>query len=87
MEIVTRKPNDAEKRLAQDWTIWTKEVSEFPWHYDEKETCYILEGQANVIDTEGNSIVFGPGDWVEFPKGVNCTWKINSPIKKRYFFG
>ncbi len=38
MEIVTRKPSDAEKRLAQDWAIWTKEVSEFPWHYDEKGT-------------------------------------------------
>jgi uncharacterized cupin superfamily protein len=27
-----------------NWPIWTKEVSEFPWSYDEQETCYFLEG-------------------------------------------
>lgn len=31
--------NPSEDRLAElgvrDWPIWTKEASEFPWHYDE----------------------------------------------------
>ncbi|MGL5794873.1 MAG: cupin domain-containing protein, partial [Waterburya sp.] len=27
-----------------NWSIWEKEVSEFPWTYDEAETCYFLEG-------------------------------------------
>ena len=82
-----KKPTDTDREKAQSWSTWTKEVSEFPWYYDERETCLILEGQATVIDSEGNSITFGPGDWVEFEKGVSCTWKIASSIKKRYIFG
>ena len=26
---------------VKTWPIWEKEVSEFPWHYDEMETCYL----------------------------------------------
>lgn len=31
-----------------------KEVSEFPWHYDDEETCYILEGDS-VMTPGGDS--------------------------------
>ena len=27
------------------WPIWEKEVSEFPWQYEGKETCYVLNGK------------------------------------------
>ena len=87
MNMKVKRPSDAEKAKAQSWPIWTKEASEFPWHYDERETCHILEGEATVVDSNGTSISFGPGDWVEFEKGVSCTWRITVPIKKRYFFG
>ena len=30
---------------VRSWGTWTKEVSEFPWTYDEPETCYFLEGE------------------------------------------
>lgn len=82
-----RKPTESEIKIAENWDIWDKQPSEFEWHYDEKETCYILLGEAMVTDTKGNTIHFGPGDWVEFPKGLHCTWKISKAIKKRYFFG
>lgn len=87
MKMKIRMPSENEKAKAQNWPIWTKEVSVFPWHYEERETCFILEGQATVIDTEGNSISFGPGNWVEFEEGVSCTWTINAQIRKHYYFG
>ncbi|PIU19338.1 MAG: cupin, partial [Elusimicrobia bacterium CG08_land_8_20_14_0_20_59_10] len=45
MKIEIRKPTENERKAASSWPIWTKEVSSFPWHYDEKETCLILDGE------------------------------------------
>jgi len=76
------------KELGLDaWPIWEKEISRFPWSYDEKEVCYILEGKAKVKTEDGEVVEFGPGDKVSFPKGLSCTWDITSPIKKHYKFG
>jgi len=85
--MLVRKPTSKEIEIAAAWDTWSKEPSEFPWSYDEKETCYILEGTATVTDKNGNTISFGPGDWVEFETGLNCTWKILKTIRKRYLFG
>lgn len=82
-----RKPLTAETEQASAWDTWTKEPSTFSWYYDEKETCYILEGNASVTDKQGNSIEFGPGDWVEFDQGLECRWTIAKTIRKRYRFG
>ena len=46
-----------------------KEVSEFPWHYDEMETCYLLEGDVTVTPDGGQPVRFGKGDLVTFPVG------------------
>jgi uncharacterized protein len=70
------------------WPIWEKEVSEFPWHYDEMETCYLLEGDVIVIPQGGSEPVrFGKGDLVTFPKGISCTWKVLKLVRKHYKFG
>ncbi len=82
-----RKATPEDIKLAEGWGVWSKEPSEFPWHYDEKETCYILEGEAVVVYGRGNEISFSKGDWVEFQQGLSCTWKINKTIKKRFVFG
>jgi uncharacterized cupin superfamily protein len=43
MTAIQLEKNPAEQRLQElgvrSWAIWTKEVSSFPWHYDEQETC------------------------------------------------
>lgn len=70
-----------------DWPVWTKEVSEFPWHYDEKETCYLLEGEVEVTAEDNDTVRFGKGDLVVFPAGLSCTWKIVKAVKKHYQFG
>jgi uncharacterized protein len=69
------------------WPIWTKEVSEFPWTYDETETCYFLEGEVIVTPTNGTPVRMGKGDFVMFPAGMSCTWKILQPVRKHYQFG
>ena len=86
MQITVRKPTEAEKKTASVWPIWTKAVSSFPWHYDDQETCHILEGRVTV-KAQGQEVSFGAGDWVVFPKGLDCTWMITQPVRKHYKFG
>jgi len=69
------------------WGIWTKEVSTFPWTYDEQETCYFLEGDVIVTPDGGSPVRMGQGDLVTFPAGMSCTWDIRAPVRKHYRFG
>lgn len=69
-----------------DWPIWTKETSEFPWEYDNSETCYILEGEVTVTPDNGKPIVIQEKDLVTFPEGMLCTWKITRDVRKHYTF-
>jgi uncharacterized cupin superfamily protein len=87
--ILKERPDDMKLRDmgVESWPIWEKEVSTFPWFYDETETCYVLEGDVKVTPEEGEPVEFGPGDLVTFPKGMGCTWEIKAPIRKHYRFG
>lgn len=69
------------------WPVWTKEVSEFPWTYDEPETCYFLAGDVTVTPDGGEAVRVGKGDLVTFPAGMSCIWKIHSDVRKHYHFG
>ena len=71
---------------VSNWPIWTKEVSEFPWTYDETETCYLLAGDVIVTPDGGEPVQFGNGDLVTFPAGMSCTWKILAAVRKHYTF-
>ena len=81
--------NDRIEELGlKNWPTWEKEASEFPWKYQEQETCYIIEGHAEVVSENGDDrVVFEGGDLVVFPQGLKCIWKISKPIKKYYKFG
>ena len=72
---------------VKGWPIWEKEVSEFPWNYDEPETCYFLEGDVIVTPEGGEPVRVGKGDLVTFPQGMSCTWKVLQPVRKHYKFG
>ncbi len=87
MKIQIKKPTEKEKKEMQSCDIWEKEISEFPWQYDEKETCLIIEGKAEVTTEDGKKVKFGEGDYVIFPIGLKCTWEIIQPIRKYYKFG
>jgi uncharacterized cupin superfamily protein len=75
------------KQGVRSWPIWEKEQSEFPWHYGEPETCFLLEGDVVVTPEGGKPVHFGKGDLVTFPAGMSCTWKVNKAVRKHYQFG
>jgi len=66
-----------------DWPIWTKEVSRFPWTYDQKESCYILEGEVIVTPDGGEPVKIVENDYVTFPAGMTCTWEVLSPVNRQ----
>ncbi|MBU9888891.1 MAG: cupin domain-containing protein [Candidatus Omnitrophica bacterium] len=88
LKVLVEKPT--EKQLndlkVRSWPIWTKEASTFDWEYDEKEVCYILEGDVTV-KTPAGDVSFGKGDLVTFPQGLKCVWQIKRAVKKHYKFG
>ena len=88
-QIIIEKPDDAKLKQinVSAWPIWEKEVSKFDWHYDDKETCYILEGKVEVQAKDGSKVSFGKGDLVIFPKGLGCVWDIKEAVRKHYKFG
>ena len=68
-----------------NWPIWTCEISEFPWKYDVEESCLILNGKVSV--TAGlDTVQIKKGDFIIFPKGLYCVWKVTKPVRKHYQF-
>ena len=62
--------------------LWQRDVQrryfERPYH----EIAYIIEGQVEVTDDDGNLYVAGPGDILITPKGSQGHWKNLGPVKK-----
>jgi len=84
--IHTPSSSTLDEMNISSWPIWEKEPSQFPWHYDAEEICYLLEGKVTVNYGEGQSISFGKGDMVTFEKGLSCEWIIHEDVKKHYQF-
>ena len=79
---------------GQEWTaavsvddkfsfgLWKRDVQrrhfERPYH----EVAYIIEGEVELIDDDGELYVAGPGDIVITPKGSKGYWKNLTPVKK-----
>lgn len=86
---VERNPDAARLQSlgVSAWGIWTKEVSRFPWTYDEREVCYFLEGDVIVTPDGGAPVRVTKGDLVTFPAGMSCVWDIHAPVRKHYRFG
>lgn len=84
--IVEHAPDPARlKELGvAGWPTWSKEVSVFPWEFDETEVAYILEGEVVVTPDGGQPVRFGKGDLVTFPAGMSCTWEVRQPLRKHY---
>ena len=74
----------AEKNILS-WPIWSCEISEFDWEYSDQETCLLLEGEVEV-SSEFETVRFSAGDFVVFPKGLKCRWKVMQPVRKHYSF-
>ena len=68
------------------WPVWTCDISEFDWEYDEQESCLLLEGEGEV-KTDYETINFSAGDFVVFPRGLKFRWRVIKPVRKHYSFG
>ncbi len=86
---VTHTPSEAQLNElgVRSWPTWSKEASKFPWHYDDRETCFFLEGDVIVTPEGGEPVSMGKGDLVTFPAGMACTWEIRADVNKHYQFG
>ena len=91
MRVIQVEHNPSPEFLKEldvsDWPIWSKEVSEFPWFYDEPESCYLLEGEVVVTPEGGEPVTIKQGDFATFPEGMSCTWKILKGVRKHYSIG
>ncbi|HYQ56518.1 MAG TPA: cupin domain-containing protein [Draconibacterium sp.] len=68
-----------------DWPVWEHDEDKFDWYYDQTELCYITEGEAT-ITTEFEAVTIRAGDFVTFPKGLECVWDIQIAIQKHFSF-
>jgi len=85
MSITVRKATETDKAEILSKPIWECEASEFDWHYDSEEHCLLIEGDVTVT-YDGGSVTFGAGDYVVFPKGLSCVWKVAKAVRKHYIF-
>jgi len=85
MNITVRKATGTDKAKMLVKPTWGCEASEFDWYYDNEEICLLIEGEVTV-SYDGGSVSFGAGDYVEFPKGLSCVWKVSKAVKKHYEF-
>jgi uncharacterized cupin superfamily protein len=85
-KIQVEKPSltRLEQLGVSSWPIWECPPSTFPWHYQERETCYLLEGRVKIRSREGDEVEIGKGDLVTFPPGLHCTWEVLEPVRKHY---
>jgi len=62
--------------------LWRRDAQsrhfERPYH----EVAYIIEGQVEITDDDGEVLVAGPGDILITPQGSKGYWKNLSPVKK-----
>lgn len=72
---------------VSDWPVWNCDISQFPWTYDQREVCYLLEGEVVVTPDDGVPVEIAAGDLVMFPAGLSCHWDVLKPVCKRYRLG
>ena len=44
---------------ARQWPIWSCDASTFPWQYDQRERCLLLEGDVTVTPENPFALVQG----------------------------
>ena len=86
IKIIKLSDKQRDDKNILSWPIWTCEISEFDWEYSEQESCLLLKGEVEV-SSNFETVKFGVGDFVVFPQGLRCRWRVTSPVQKHYSFG
>ena len=64
--VKTNCPESSVKvKGIQNWPIWTCYAIYFDWSNENKETCFLLEGEMTVTPEKGHSVKFSAGDLVK----------------------
>tara|TARA_Y100001978_G_C23388093_1_gene288711 strand:+ start:310 stop:585 length:276 start_codon:yes stop_codon:yes gene_type:complete len=85
--VISPCPDSTFKELGiRNWPIWTCEESSFDWTYEDKETCFLIEGEVTVTPEKGQPVKFGAGDLVIFSEGMKCRWDVHQAVRKHYRF-
>ncbi|MFQ6612156.1 MAG: cupin domain-containing protein [Fidelibacterota bacterium] len=87
-EVIVKSLTEADIKAKgiKSWPIWSCGMSEFHWEYELQESCYLLEGEVIIETDAGKQIKIQSGDFVIFPKGLKCTWRVLRPVNKHYSF-
>ncbi len=85
MRIIVDQPDreELEEMDVFSWPVMEHDEEKFDCFYDKTEYCYIVTGEAT-ITSEFESITVKPGDFIEFPAGLECVWDVQSSMKKHY---
>lgn len=60
MTITVRKSTEADIAKLKNNPTWGCEISEFDWHYDSEEICWLTEGEVTVTYDGGGGRTKGP---------------------------
>ena len=87
--MIEQKPPQErlDKLGVSEWPVWSCDVSEFDWQYDQREVCYLLEGEVVVTPEDGAPVELVAGDLAVFPAGLSCNWQVSKPVRKHYRLG
>jgi len=62
--------------------LWKRDVQRRHFERSYHEVAYIIEGEVEITDDDGEVHVAGPGDILITPKGSKGHWKNLTPVKK-----
>ena len=62
--------------------LWKRDAQSRHFERAYHEIAYIIEGEVEVTDDDGEVLVAGPGDILVTPQGSKGYWKNLSPVKK-----
>lgn len=85
VQVYRLSGDERDRRGVQAWDVWEKDASESEWSYTVEEHCFVERGSARIIH-HGATLDVREGDYVVFPVGMTCTWKVPGPLTVRYAF-
>ncbi len=62
--------------------LWQRDAQSRHFERQYHEIAYIIEGQVEITDDDGERLVAGPGDILITPQGSKGYWKNLTPVKK-----
>jgi uncharacterized cupin superfamily protein len=62
--------------------LWRRDAQSRYFERSYHEIAYIIEGQVEVTDDDGELLIAGPGDILVTPQGSKGYWKNLTPVKK-----